>query len=222
MRRPDLALQQRRREEILAAAAKLFAEKNYHEVLVNEVAELAGMAKGSVYLYFSTKEELYVSIMAHRMAKLLELLQKRIDNLQTPLINLRRIIIHIYNFMAKYPHFFKIWYREKLNCQKSTHQQIHQFYIRIKQILETTLQRGEAEGILQLQSIPFSIDMIIGIIETALFRSVSFSEEERREESLRVYCFILKALGTPKALQMHLQGLDEPQPEEMKDHVFAE
>lgn len=60
-----------RRGELLAAARELFLEHDGRLATVTEVAERAGVAKGTVYLYFQTKEELYVSHYEELMTTLL-------------------------------------------------------------------------------------------------------------------------------------------------------
>src|ERR1035438_10661586 len=61
---------QLKKKKIIDAASILFSRKSYHEVMIEEVAKLASIAKGTVYNYFSSKEELYFSIMQGRMEKL--------------------------------------------------------------------------------------------------------------------------------------------------------
>ena len=53
-----------KRERILEAAADLFSQKSYHEVMMEDVAKMTSVAKGTVYNYFSSKEDLYFSIMS--------------------------------------------------------------------------------------------------------------------------------------------------------------
>src|SRR5260370_42216817 len=48
-----------KKEEILEAASGVFADREFHEVLIDDVAAQAGVGKGTVYRYFRTKEELY-------------------------------------------------------------------------------------------------------------------------------------------------------------------
>lgn len=50
-----------KREEILAAAGAEFAERDFHEVLMDDVSARAGVGKGTLYRYFPTKEELFVA-----------------------------------------------------------------------------------------------------------------------------------------------------------------
>jgi AcrR family transcriptional regulator len=58
--RPDL--RQRKAEEILHAAAAVFAELGYRRTRMIDVAERAGVGKGTIYEYFRTKEELFLAI----------------------------------------------------------------------------------------------------------------------------------------------------------------
>jgi len=57
-----------RREEILAAAVTLLKEKPFHRIGIAEIAAQAGMAKGTVFLYFKTKEELFFDIASREFA----------------------------------------------------------------------------------------------------------------------------------------------------------
>jgi len=52
-----------RRQEILQAAAELFAEKGYQRTSVREIADSAGIAPGTIYLYFDSKGDLLIGLM---------------------------------------------------------------------------------------------------------------------------------------------------------------
>jgi AcrR family transcriptional regulator len=53
-----------RRDEIMAAAKKVFARKGFHAATIADVAKEAGLAYGSVYWYFDSKDELFHALMA--------------------------------------------------------------------------------------------------------------------------------------------------------------
>jgi AcrR family transcriptional regulator len=53
---------QHRRESILSTAADLFFEKGYRTTM-EEIAERAELSKGTLYIYFSSKDELYISVI---------------------------------------------------------------------------------------------------------------------------------------------------------------
>ena len=53
-----------KRERILAAALRLFAHEPYQAVTMDRVADAAGVAKGTLYLYFPSKDALYLGILS--------------------------------------------------------------------------------------------------------------------------------------------------------------
>jgi AcrR family transcriptional regulator len=59
--------QQRTREEILAAAQRLFVEQGFHATSVDEIARAAGYTKGAVYSNFDAKEDLFFAVYEARV-----------------------------------------------------------------------------------------------------------------------------------------------------------
>jgi AcrR family transcriptional regulator len=58
-----------KRDDILRAAVAEFAHRDFHEVLMDDVAARAGVGKGTLYRYFPTKEELFVSAVLRELAE---------------------------------------------------------------------------------------------------------------------------------------------------------
>jgi AcrR family transcriptional regulator len=56
-----------RRSEILRAAGRVFAERGFEQATIADIAEIAGIAKGTVYLYYPSKQHIY-SAALHRAA----------------------------------------------------------------------------------------------------------------------------------------------------------
>ena len=52
-----------RKGDIIKVTAKLFSQKSFHDVKMDEIAEELGIAKGTIYLYFKSKEKLYLEIL---------------------------------------------------------------------------------------------------------------------------------------------------------------
>jgi TetR/AcrR family fatty acid metabolism transcriptional regulator len=67
-----------KRERILRAAIKVFARKGFYATRVNEIAKAAGVADGTIYLYFKNKDDVLVSIFEDRITKLLVFLKDEI------------------------------------------------------------------------------------------------------------------------------------------------
>jgi AcrR family transcriptional regulator len=67
------------REKILAAALEVFSSKGFHGATVDEVAERAGLGKGTVYRHFSSKRELFSELIRAKVAELEEAVTGAID-----------------------------------------------------------------------------------------------------------------------------------------------
>jgi len=80
-----------KRESILRAATRVFARNGYFNSKVADIARAAGVADGTVYLYFKSKEEILHSIFDQNMAEALAADRKLIDKLRDPREKLRRI-----------------------------------------------------------------------------------------------------------------------------------
>src|SRR4051812_3903388 len=76
MQRPDEA----KRRAIIDAAAELFASRPFHEVRLDDVAEAASVGKGTLYIYFKNKDDLYGSLILEGFTKLVERLREQIES----------------------------------------------------------------------------------------------------------------------------------------------
>jgi TetR/AcrR family fatty acid metabolism transcriptional regulator len=81
-----------KRERILSAAVKVFAKNGFHATRVSEVAKAAGVADGTIYLYFKSKDELLVSLFEDRVTKLLTFMKDDLPKNANAPDRLRRVI----------------------------------------------------------------------------------------------------------------------------------
>lgn len=77
-----------RRARILAAAANLFAQSDYAAVSMEQVARLAGIAKGTAFLYFETKETLFLSLLNDALDAWFASLNTALESAPAPLTTL--------------------------------------------------------------------------------------------------------------------------------------
>jgi TetR/AcrR family fatty acid metabolism transcriptional regulator len=80
-----------KREAILRAATKVFAVNGYFNSKVSDIASEAGIADGTVYLYFKSKDEILHSIFDRAMAEFIEEGRKEISEIDGPAAKLQRI-----------------------------------------------------------------------------------------------------------------------------------
>ncbi|MQA31320.1 MAG: TetR family transcriptional regulator [Luteitalea sp.] len=79
-----------KRDAILRAATDVFAERGYFNAQVADVARAAGVAAGTVYLYFRSKDDLLVSIFDRTMRETLATGRAAVASLDDPAERLRR------------------------------------------------------------------------------------------------------------------------------------
>lgn len=80
-----------KREAILRAAVKVFAQKGFFNSKVSDIAGEAGIADGTVYLYFKSKDEILHSIFDQAMEVFIQEGKKELELLSTPEERLRKI-----------------------------------------------------------------------------------------------------------------------------------
>jgi len=94
--------------QILEAGEKLFAEKGFYPTTMEEVARAAGLAKGTIYLHFDNKRDLFFSIIENKLDILLEKIEKEMRKDELPSQRIKLAIgIHL-RFLEENRDFFKI------------------------------------------------------------------------------------------------------------------
>jgi len=94
------SLRERQREEraalILGAAQDVFIEKGYYDASIDEIAARAGIAKGTVYLHFASKEDLVVALVEQQIIGFLALFDQVIGEATTVRARLEHLLLHTY------------------------------------------------------------------------------------------------------------------------------
>ena len=81
-----------KRERIQQAANKVFARKGFYATRVSEIAKAAGVADGTIYLYFENKDDVLVSIFQDGIGQLLDFLKEVIERHESVEEQIKRII----------------------------------------------------------------------------------------------------------------------------------
>lgn len=83
-----------KRERILRAAVDTFAQNGYFNAKVSEIAKAAGVADGTIYLYFDGKEDLLITVFREHTRGYLQSLEQRLAGVPRPEDRLRAAIHH--------------------------------------------------------------------------------------------------------------------------------
>jgi TetR/AcrR family fatty acid metabolism transcriptional regulator len=92
-----------REREILEASVRAFSRYGYHGCAIAKVAEEAGVADGTIYLYFRSKEELLVAAFRHVLDRMLVQIDREVSRLADPVAKLRHTLFLHFSFLEADP-----------------------------------------------------------------------------------------------------------------------
>ena len=96
MRDPD------KPQQIIDAAVRVFARNGFSNSRVSDIAREAGIASGTIYLYFKTKDEILVTLFREKMAEFVDTLRKEIAGEPDARAKLRRLVrLHLETLQAR-------------------------------------------------------------------------------------------------------------------------
>jgi len=81
-----------RRRQILDAAVKVFAKSGFYNSKVLDIAKEAGVANGTVYLYFPSKDDILIAIFEEQMGELIDYMKQEIQKESGCLSKLRKLV----------------------------------------------------------------------------------------------------------------------------------
>ncbi len=148
MQRPD----QKKRDTITATAARMFATRPYHEVRLDDIAAAARIGKGTLYVYFDNKEDLYFSLIYDGFAHLVDRLKERLgpgESDEEPDLPaseaLKRIVRELVGFAFAHPHFFELM-RSVGKVKGSSEPDWDRKRQEFRKLVEGTIRRGIRRG----------------------------------------------------------------------------
>ena len=100
---------QTRRAEIMVAAMRLFAGKGFHNTTMSEIAKEAEFSTGSLYNFFKSKEELYLTLMREEIEKIEREVKVQKDRAEGPGVKLEAVVDTLIGYFEKNRHFFQIF-----------------------------------------------------------------------------------------------------------------
>lgn len=100
---------EQRRTDILAAARGVFAEKGFSQATIEEIAGSCEVSPGTIYLYFRSKEELYVSLLFQAMDLFEDGFAQIRASRRRPQRKVRAVWDFFYDFYADYPELYRVF-----------------------------------------------------------------------------------------------------------------
>ena len=181
---------QRRADDFLNAAEKLYADKGYFQTSMEDVAQEAEYATGTIYRYFASKEELCHKLLARKGNAYLEMIHGILADKKTPLEKLRAAIHNKVRFFFENAEFMRIYITE-VNAPCDTMnppEELKKAHSKYMELLADVLRDGMKEGAFRKMDVDMLLLAWLGMTNNLLCKTISNDKAVSEEE---VEAFIL-------------------------------
>ena len=135
-----------KKNNIIKIAAKLFSQKSFHDVTMDEIAEKVGVAKGTIYLYFSSKDNLYLEILEHTFGSIEALLEKEVNTASLAPEKLKKVLAIVIKFYRENIDVLKILSRDETHLIQEHHDLTEKWRLRRIELYKKIINKGIKEG----------------------------------------------------------------------------
>jgi AcrR family transcriptional regulator len=156
--------------EILAAARGVFASRGFNEATVDDIAAAAGIAKGTVYLYFPSKRDIYLAALKQGLMELMERTRTTMEATRGIEAKLQAFVRTRLEYAEANRDFIKIYHSEFGNLTNAAvcDSEFQQLYLKQAKMLEAMLSAAVSNGEIRPMRTDFAAfniyDMVKGVM----------------------------------------------------------
>lgn len=164
--RPALrARYERRRREVVATAAKLFAERGYGATSMSDLTEATGLAAGGLYHYIESKEKLLIAICDELLEPLLERAREIVAEERPSVEQLRELMRAWLEHVAAHRDHMLVFAQERRAIEREPQwKRVRQRRKAFERILDDVLARGEADGSMRFADRRLTLLALLGMV----------------------------------------------------------
>jgi len=172
-----------KKNNMIKIAAKLFSQKSFHDVTMDEIAEKVGVAKGTIYLYFSSKDNLYLEILEHTFDSIESLLEKEVNTDFLAPDKLKKVLAIVINFYRENIDVLKILSRDETHLIQEHHDLTEKWRLRRIELYEKIIEKGIKEGSFKTGNTELAALILYGAVGAVMvFYDLNKSPEAIAEE----------------------------------------
>jgi AcrR family transcriptional regulator len=163
---------EKRREDLLAAARRVFAERGYHDAKVGDIAAKASVAKGTLYLYFPDKRSIFSELIDTLFVRLsANILRVDINGDVTAQVkhNVRAIL----SVFIDDPDTMRMLFAHAPGVDPAFSQKIESFYDGLKELLADSLREGQVLGIVDEGDVRLYASFTLGALKEILIEAAT-------------------------------------------------
>ncbi|MGX9135499.1 TetR/AcrR family transcriptional regulator [Rummeliibacillus sp. JY-2-4R] len=132
--------------QIIDAAVIVIADNGYHQAQVSKIAKQAGVADGTIYLYFKNKEDILISVFQEKMSVFVENLQKILKQSTTAKEMLYGMIEGHFKVLSEDHHLAIVTQLELRQSNKDLRLKINAILKEYLDLLDEILKKGIQDG----------------------------------------------------------------------------
>ncbi len=172
------------KSKLISSAKKIFSEKGYYDTKVSDIVKEAGVAQGTFYLYFKSKEEIFKEIIldiTNNIESILKKYEKSRDSVENIIINLKAEVttyLYTHKEIARIFLFQLFTMKEFIDIYFET---INKFERIEKSIIKT----GIKEGKIKYKNVDNFINILLGY-GRRLFEDEVLLKNKSLEEVLKL------------------------------------
>ncbi|ASB61944.1 TetR family transcriptional regulator [Bacillus sp. A053] len=152
--------------QIIDAAVEVIAENGYHQSQVSKIAKQAGVADGTIYLYFKNKEDILISLFKEKMGQFIERMEEDIKEKTTAKEKLALVISKHFSLLAGDHNLAIVTQLELRQSNLELRQKINEILKGYLNILDGILTEGIQSGeIKEGLDVRLARQMIFGTID---------------------------------------------------------
>ena len=183
--------------EILAAARSLLEQRGPEAMTMEEIAAAAGVAKGTVYLYFQSKDHLIQALIARVGENLIQDVEASLQAPGTPPEKLIRMVSVLLEYLNRGRLLFPIYARELLQKEQASREGFRRRYQELEEHFVTLVTRLFAEGIATGHFIPANprllTFLIRGLIRATGYYQKAEGQADAAKEALPVILTLISS-----------------------------
>ncbi|AMM98196.1 MULTISPECIES: TetR/AcrR family transcriptional regulator [Bacillus] len=152
--------------QIIDAAVVVIAENGYHQSQVSKIAKQAGVADGTIYLYFKNKEDILISLFKEKMGQFIERMETDIQKKPSAKEKLLLLIEEHFRMLAQNHHLALVTQLELRQSNLELRQKINEVLKGYLNMLESILAEGKKTGeFRQNLDVRLARQMVFGTID---------------------------------------------------------
>jgi TetR/AcrR family fatty acid metabolism transcriptional regulator len=138
-----------KRERILRAAIRIFSQKGYFNSKISEIARQAGVADGTIYLYFKNKDDLLISLFEEKMGEVVTDIRARVSDGSGALSRLRIFIRNHMDLLTREAGLIEVIQVELRQSNKFMKEYVPVKFLEYLDVISGILEDGKREGVIR-------------------------------------------------------------------------